>query len=205
MDSNPEYEELCVLTNVKLPPAPSDPPTLSDISVANLLIRDLMKAYGEPINEKFDIEDVGRAVLYEHRLVASYIAANDHDQGVPAWFEAALQHAFAPLQTQLDDLCGKVDDLQLEGSKTVPLLILQMMNRSAGNGDDAALEIVPFRDGSYPTLPFHSLPALTSPTIIRNLSLAELEQYYRGYYAGVLPQAGELISLIFSAIGRKEE
>ncbi|KAF7783333.1 hypothetical protein Agabi119p4_2709 [Agaricus bisporus var. burnettii] len=146
-----------VLTNVKLPPAPSDPPTLSDISVANLLIRDLMKAYVQ--NEKFDIEDVGRAVLYEHRLVASYIAANDHDQGVPAWFEAALQHAFAPLQTQLDDLRGKVDDLQLEGSKTRAMVAI-MMNRSAGNGDDAAFEVVPFRDGSYPTLPPMSLPMM---------------------------------------------
>ncbi|EKM79717.1 hypothetical protein AGABI1DRAFT_127403 [Agaricus bisporus var. burnettii JB137-S8] len=184
------------LTSVKVPPAPSEnPPTLSDVTVAHLLICHLMKAYDR--NEKFDEEDIGRAVLYEHRVVAAFIAANDHDQGVPAWFEAALQHAFSSLQTQLGDLRGKMDGLQLEGSKTRAMW--------SQYGDDAAFEIVPFRDGSYPTLPPHSLPALTSPTIVRNLSLAELELYYRGYYAGVLPQAGELISLIFSAIGRRED
>ncbi|KAF8889200.1 hypothetical protein CPB84DRAFT_1455075 [Gymnopilus junonius] len=188
---------------VKLPAPPSQPPTVTDITNSLHYSQDLLVAHGR---KKVKDEEVFQAELYKNKLISS------HEGGEPAWFTAAmnriLDEQLAPIKADIRTLKDDVHGLKGELS-SVRRIAAITYNMSAGTGDEAGFEIVPFPNGQDPTKAPHNLPPLKCAKDVKELSTNgdRRDQYYRGYYPPTaparLPPISERIDKIFVAIGAK--
>jgi len=111
-----------------------------------------------------DDSDVRHVAIYEHSLghVVSAAATASGPAIAPPWF--------ASVQRQLD---------RLEGN------LAKVTNAANGNGLVYEFAVVPFTNGTDPTMPPNNLPRLSSAADVDALSMADANQYLVGY--GVQP------------------
>ncbi|KAF8885603.1 hypothetical protein BD779DRAFT_664056 [Infundibulicybe gibba] len=109
---------------------------------------------------------------------------------LPGALDAALEAALAPILQALQPLAK------------LSRMVTIMHNQNCATGDEV-LEIVLLPSGQDPTKPPHNLPALDSPRAIRDLSAANRDMYYQGYYPGGHARVDKRIELICIAIGSR--
>ncbi|KAI9451793.1 hypothetical protein BJY52DRAFT_1295830 [Lactarius psammicola] len=164
-----------------LPAAPVFPPTRNDVHEAVRYRKDVEIS----ITNRFPIiqcspDDHYNAVLYEFNTVRAAAAAADPQAAAadpqaapPPWFQNAAQQ------------------LRNDISRSVRIEIVpdlkRQMNMGRGHGNIMPFEIVPFIDGSDPTLPPHNLPPLRSVVAIEGLTGQNLVRYLNGYGFNPLP------------------
>jgi len=120
----------------------------------------------------------------------------------PLWFAGAMERILTEtLAPDIQVIKDNIRDIErVQGD--VWRLAAKTHNLSAGGGDYARLEVVPFRNGQDPTKDPHNLPPLTYIKDVRELNPQQCDKYYKGYYdTDQLPLVHERIEKIFLAIG----
>jgi len=170
---------------VLLPQAPGNPPSLSDIHRATKLKLGVLESAASNHLNASTQDDVGRAVLYEHSVTGTYMAAAVGPAVAPPWFAA--------VQQQLNRIEHRLQIMEVS----------QAISRNAGNGDGSIYPFVTvnFNDGTTPTAPPHNLPALTSIAVINTLTAAICNQYLTGYGVQGAGNVAERRRLVKVAIG----
>ncbi|KAH9163049.1 hypothetical protein EDB89DRAFT_2242905 [Lactarius sanguifluus] len=168
---------------VRLPPAPLYPPTRNDVLQAVWHHRSVdasINAFPEPGPEpeaNCTLDDRYESVIYEHSVVAQAAAA------------AAPEAMVSPaVLNEIHQLHNEIHQVQVNLQKTraeiLPAL-KRLINQSRGQGNVVPFEVVPFTDGTDPTLPPYNLPHLHTVNVINNLSEQFLTTYLTHY--GVVP------------------
>ncbi|KAF5361025.1 hypothetical protein D9756_004446 [Leucocoprinus leucothites] len=164
-----------------LPPAPSVPPSILDVTEAAHLARDLVRIHGE-IGGNIPDEDLVNGITYAAKVVAArsgLVVAAEGDEGPPARLpaiEAALRQMEERLNNRfssLDRRVARVERLNARASFSFKF------NAERPAGDGAVYEVVPFADGTYPD--DYDLPPLTSLRAVRDLTPEQLTEYYHRY------------------------
>ncbi|KAI9447209.1 hypothetical protein BJY52DRAFT_366245 [Lactarius psammicola] len=158
---------------VHLPSAPVFPPTESDVIRAVAYRQNVDASFRtRPIDMRCTHKDQYNSILYEHNVITQAAAVANPQAMTPPWLQG----------TTIQQLCANIqNDIRQE---FVPDL-KRLMNHNRGNGNVVPFEVIPFTDGSDPTLPPHNLPPLHSINVIRNLDEQTLATYLTHY--GVVP------------------
>ncbi|KDQ10355.1 hypothetical protein BOTBODRAFT_494665 [Botryobasidium botryosum FD-172 SS1] len=152
---------------VKLPPAPSNPPTPTDFVNARQLKEDVWTTFkNEQIASAQD-------VLRTEKYCADIFYAADNEAVVPPWFQPAVEQALAPIRQNLQR-CSRIAAI------TYNLTL-------GGDGLLRRFQVVPFADGSDPR---EGLPQLLTSRAVEELQGPQATEYFRGYYPDVqVPQS----------------
>ncbi|KIM73380.1 hypothetical protein PILCRDRAFT_15286 [Piloderma croceum F 1598] len=174
---------------INLPPQPQNPPVDRDVVVGYHYNKDIVVAHADGL---VDDHHFAESFTYQLNLVQAQAGA----AAAPPWFHVAMQQALDPINQRLDRLTV----LTAQAAR----LSAVSYNLQAASGTTRHFEIVPFRDGSYPTSGEHNLPPLLTSGTITALTPQQSRDYYRGYYGGGnLPAADHRLELIRTAIGCK--
>ncbi|KAF9510886.1 hypothetical protein BS47DRAFT_1395554 [Hydnum rufescens UP504] len=195
---------------IHVPRTPQDPPTLDDLARALEVKTKVLSSYQSTYHRKCTQDDVGRAMVYEHRLLnAMTIEENNGSRKLVltvilySFSQEALAPAwFAPVQVQLNaiqqQLAGIEEELLAveEGldnvAQSAGKCCAEATNALNDTGELVPWIIVPFSDGRNPTEEPFSLPALTSTSAIERLDVDTCNEYLEGYGVDILPGDGDL-------------
>jgi len=178
---------------VPLPAQPHASPSVRDVMNA--------RAYKREIEIPYQRSEVNaRALTNAMEYKAKIIQARGGAGMVPAWFWPAMQELLQPIndrldavEDRLDAMEGRLDTMEgrfdavegrlgrLEGHAS-RILAAKSHNRQYGDGSKNPYVVVPFRDGTDPTLAPHLLPRLESEAGVRRLAVGHCCTYYVGYY-----------------------
>ncbi|KAH9013232.1 hypothetical protein EDB85DRAFT_2034448 [Lactarius pseudohatsudake] len=170
---------------VKLPPAPLYPPTRNDVLQAVRHHRTVDASITEP-EANCTLDDRYESVIYEHCVVAQAAAVAAPEAMVPP---AVLN--------QIHQLHNEIHQVQVNLQNTRAEILpdlKRLMNQSRGEGNIVPFEVVPFTDGTDPTLPPHNLPPLHTVNVINNLSEQFLTTYLTHYGVVPLPIGGSSVA-----------
>ncbi|KAH9013697.1 hypothetical protein EDB85DRAFT_2032379 [Lactarius pseudohatsudake] len=166
---------------VQLPHAPLSPPTRDDVLQAvkyHRLVDASMRVVQGPNCTQ---DDRYNAVIYEHSIVAQAAAAAAPEAVV----HPAILNEIHQLHNEIQQFHV---DLQNTRAEILPD-VKRLINQSRGLGNVVPFEVVPFTDGTDPTLPPHNLPPLYTVNVIDNLSEQSLTTYLTHYGIVPLPTA----------------
>ncbi|KAH8982565.1 hypothetical protein EDB86DRAFT_2970285, partial [Lactarius hatsudake] len=158
---------------VQLPPAPSSPPTQQDVLLAVKYRQTVDASMLAVPGPNCTQNDRYNSIIYEHSIVAQAAAAAPE----------AMVHQ---LHNEIQQFHV---DLQNTRAEILPD-VKRLINRSRGHGNVVPFEVVPFTDGTDPTLPPHNLPPLHTVNVIDNLSEQSLTAYLTHYGIVPLPTGG---------------
>ncbi|KAF8518237.1 hypothetical protein JB92DRAFT_2903933 [Gautieria morchelliformis] len=168
---------VCSLPQIKMPPAPRDPPVIQDLANAVaydrslLRLRDLRKKPGRTPTK----QDVGNAHVYLSRVTGAYNAAQgDVDDEAPAWFTRAMEQ----VHTDISDIRIELYDLRTE-LHDVQRLVNRMHNHSCGNGNLRPFLTMRLANGQTPE--DANLPHLENLGSTSHLTVDQLDHYLHGY------------------------
>ncbi|KAH8985408.1 hypothetical protein EDB92DRAFT_2116774 [Lactarius akahatsu] len=144
---------------VQLPPAPLYPPTRNDVLQAvwhHWAVDASINAFPQPFPAETEanctLDDHYESVIYEHSVVAQAAAA------------AAPEAMVSPaVLSEIHQLHNKIHQVQVNLQNTRAEILpdlKRLMNQSRGEGNIVPFEVVPFTNGTDPTLPPHNLPPL---------------------------------------------
>ncbi|KAH9051327.1 hypothetical protein EDB83DRAFT_2626617 [Lactarius deliciosus] len=183
---------------VQLPPAPCYPPTRNDVLQAvwhHGAVDASINAFPGPQPEaNCTLDDRYESVIYEHSVVAQAAAAAAPEAMVPP----AVLNKIHQLHNEIHQV------IQNTRAEILPDL-KRLMNQSRGEGNIVPFEVVPFTDGTDPTLPpvsFHfsllwmiNLSQLGISTISHLCTLEQfLTTYLTHYGVAPLPIGGSSVA-----------
>ncbi|KAH9172503.1 hypothetical protein EDB89DRAFT_906722 [Lactarius sanguifluus] len=123
------------------------------------------------------------SIIYEHSIVAQAAAAAATPE---AMVHPAILNEIHQLHNEIQQFHV---DLQNTRAEILPD-VKRLINQSRGHGNVVPFEVVPFTDGTDPTLPPHNLPPLHTVNVIDNLSEQSLTTYLTHYGIVPLPTGG---------------
>ncbi|KAG9220181.1 hypothetical protein CCMSSC00406_0007124 [Pleurotus cornucopiae] len=142
-------------------------------------------------------------------IAAALAPTNDRLQAIEGQLGAiqvqlgAVEGRLGAVEGRLGAVEERLDELQTALGKT-RRIVAKDANVLHADEPDALLEVVPFANGDDPTLPPHSLPAITSVRAIGQLTVNDRDKYfdkYRGRRGGQRPNVSERRKEIARAIG----
>lgn len=187
-------------TGIPSPHQIQDKPTLEDVKSA-LTYRDRVNVQYRSMKTETSQDDVVRAEVYLHRVMAAHISEGDALPLAGQTLQGALQVALQPLNHQIAGLSTGVGNLVaqltiLESKVTnmdhrltrVHQTSLRVLNRQCHNGVGQDYHTIPFNNGSDP-VEDHGLPALIDSKSICDLNAQHCAEYCQGYGVAPVPRA----------------
>ncbi|KAF8873789.1 hypothetical protein BD779DRAFT_1476872 [Infundibulicybe gibba] len=192
--------------------APSDPPTTAEVAEAVAYERVMTEFYARtPRRNRRRFErDVTEASAYKTKVVArrAGLMAAQYEPGAPPppWFKVAVNDTLRPTRgtlRRLEQEMGRVEKWMeriRDSSAIVNRRLAILCNKSRSTRVGRSFEVVPFQDLWDPEA-VRRLPPLTSRAVIEGLTMAQIRDYYNGYYPGGRHRRADHLGKIYEAIG----
>ncbi|KAK9357176.1 hypothetical protein V1504DRAFT_465463 [Lipomyces starkeyi] len=166
-----------------VPRQPSEPPTDLDLATARTYfacMRTLREDGGlDDDRRPSQLEEVDSLRYLNDVRERIRITRGDPVQEILRRMEQRFDRMEQRMEQRLDSIEGRLEGMVR--AQNLNLLGAHLSANRAADGVRTPFYIIPFRDGSLPTQPPHSLPALSNVDVIENLNAGQLREYCTGY------------------------